>query len=108
MSEVTNKKSGIHLCWTTSFLLTINIGMIQFGFGMLSWNSLMGPFKARYEAQNLWVGDDYKFWIVSLTVAYQVGCFISALTTSFFMKRFDKFNMIMAMNIACIFGSSLY
>ena len=46
-------------------------------------------------------------WDASITTAMNLGAMISAISAGFFMQRFRKWNMLVAMNVLLIVGSAI-
>jgi MFS family permease len=94
---------GIKLGFVLGLDLTIMIGMLNFGFGIASWNSLQTPFAVRYG----WTDTQTTTWSVVLTTGVTSGMIVGSLLAGVFMKRNTKRNLILAMNILLLLGTGL-
>ena len=94
------KAPQVNLCYISCLVLTLTIGMFQFGFCLASWNNFYVSFKIR-------LGVEWQWWYLWGFTAFTVlGAMISSIGTGYLMP-FGKWKLLHLNNLLLICASSL-
>ena len=94
------KAPQVNLCYISCLVLTLTIGMFQFGFCLASWNNFYVSFKIR-------LGVEWQSWYLWGFTGFTVlGAMISSIGTGYLMP-FGKWKLFHLNNLLLICASSL-
>ncbi len=95
------KAPQVNLRYITCLVLTLTIGMFQFGFCLASWNNFYVSFKIR-------LGVEWQWWYLWGFTGFTVlGAMISSIGTGYLMFFFGKWKLFHLNNLLLICASSL-
>lgn len=99
---VKKKKTGINYGFLTSLLLTVSMGMVQFGYAIGSWNATQNAY-ARYRG---WTGDDKSSNIKNTQTLIFAGAMVSSISSGALLS-IGRWNCIFLTNFLVIIGAGL-